>query len=150
MTEKRKNLTAREYLKQLEVLNMQIDEDLLQLSEMKTNATCTGGIDYSRERVQTSAIGDRLCTDVVRYTEFDAHINDEIDRFVDAKNQIIREIRELRDKNYIQVLTKIYVQFKSVKIASREMKKSYSYTIDLHNKALKAFERMHTNLYYLT
>ena len=88
--------------------------------------------------------------DVVRYTMFDQHINEEIDQFVDAKKQIIKEIRGLRDKNMIQILTKVYVQFKTVKVASQEMKKSYSYTVELHNKALSAFEDTYKNLTYLT
>lgn len=149
MSEK-KRLSAKEYLKQLEVLDMQINEDVITLSELKEQALCTGSLDYSRPSVQTSAVGDRLCRDIARYTDFDEHINREVDQFVDAKNQIIKEIRELREKNYIQVLTKIYVQYKSVKVASQEMRKSYSHTLDLHRKALKAFEKMHPNLHYLT
>lgn len=84
------------------------------------------------------------------YTMFDQHINEEIDQFVDAKKQIIKEIRGLRNKNMIQILTKVYVQFKTVKVASQEMKKSYSYTVELHNKALSAFEDTYKNLTYLT
>lgn len=150
MSEKKKSLSAREYLKQLEVLDMQINEDLIELSDLKNSAMSTGSIDYSRDRVQTSTVGDRLCSDVARYTDFDEHINTEVDCFVDAKRQIIREIRELRDKNYIQVLTKIYVQFKSVKTTSQEMRKSYNHVVNLHSKALKEFEKKHPNLHYLT
>lgn len=150
MNKKRKTLSAREYLRQLEVLDMQISEDLIELSDLKDSAMSTGGIDYGRERIQTSAVSDRLCSDVVRYADFNERINKEVDRFVDAKRQIIREIRELRDKNYIQVLTKIYVQFKSVKTTSQEMKKSYNHVVNLHSKALKEFEKKHPNLYYLT
>ena len=145
-----KQLSAREYLQQLEVLDMQINEDVTTLSEMKEQALCTGSLDYSRPSVQTSAVGDRLCRDVARYADFDEHINREIGQFVDARNQIIKEIRQLRVKNYIQVLYKVYVQYKSVKVAAQEMKKSYSHTVDLHNKALRAFEREHPNLHYLT
>ena len=103
-----------------------------------------------KDRVQSSTVGDKLCKDVVRYTMFEEQINKEIDEFFDAKNQIIREIRGLHDKRYIQVLTKIYVQFKSVKNAAQEMKLSYSYTIDLHKQALEAFENAYDNLHYLT
>ena len=145
MSEKKKGLSAREYLKQLEVLDMQINEDLIELSDLKDSAMSTGGIDYSRERVQTSAVGDRLCSDVARYTDFDEHINEEIDQFVDAKKQIIKEIRGLRDKNMIQILTKVYVQFKTVKVASQEMRKSYNHVVNLHSKALKEFEKKHPN-----
>lgn len=91
------------------------------------------------------------CKLYVKYAwyEFRAMMK-EIDQFVDAKKQIIKEIRGLRDKNMIQILTKVYVQFKTVKVASQEMKKSYSYTVELHNKALSAFEDTYKNLTYLT
>lgn len=145
-----KKISARDYLKQLEILDMQINDDLAELHNMKLSAYSTGGIDYSKDRVQGSTVGDKLCKDVVRYTMFEEQINKEIDEFFDAKNQIIREIRDLHDKRYIQVLTKIYVQFKSVKNAAQEMKKSYSYTVDLHKKALEAFEETYKNLHYLT
>lgn len=145
----KRNLSAREYLEQLEMIDMQINQDLERLEEMKAGAMSTGGIDYSRDRVQTSKVGDKLCSDVTRYTVFDEQINTEIDRFVDAKEQIIREIRELRDVNYIQVLYKVYVQFKTLTIAAREMQKSYNFVLNTHKKALKAFEEMHKDLTYL-
>ena len=144
-----KTLSAREYLGQLQELDTNINQDLERLDDMKTNACSTGAIDYSAERVQTSPSGDGLCRQVTNYVAFNEKINAEIDRFVDAKEQIISEIRGLRDKNYVQVLYKVYVQFKTVKQASKEMKKSYNYTVELHNKALAAFEETYKNLTYL-
>lgn len=150
MSKEKKRLSAKEYLSQLETIDVQINQDIERLQEMKADAMSTGSIDYSRERVQTSPIGDKLCSDVSRYIAFDEEINAEIDRFVDAKERIIKEIRGLRDVNYVQVLYKVYVQFKKVKVVAQEMNKSYSYTIDLHGKALTAFEEKYENLYYLT
>lgn len=144
-----KALSAKKYLSQLETIDAQINQDLERLEEMKQSAMSTGGIDYSRDRVQTSPVGDKLCSAVARYTAFDEEINAEIDRFVDAKEQIIREIRELRDVNYVQVLFKVYVQFKSLKVAALEMKRSYNFVLDVHKMALKAFEETHKNLTYL-
>ncbi len=146
----RGKMTAREYLKQLEVLDFQIHDDLIALSDMRSNASGVRGIDYSRDKVQTSPVSDRLCDDVIKYTSLDKQINEEIDRFVDAKRRIIKEIRGLHDKNYIQVLTKIYVQFKSVKTTAAEIGKSYSHTVALHNQALEKFEETYKNLHYLT
>lgn len=149
MSEKKK-LAARQYLEQLKILDIQIAQDLERLSEMKESALSTGGIDYSRERVQTSPVSDRIGTDVTRYMTFNDEINAEIDSLVNAREQIIREIRGLRDPNYIQVLFKIYVQFKNIKVAASEMGMSYPYVRDLHKKALKEFERTYKNLSYLT
>ena len=133
MSEVKRALTARQYLEQLEELDTNINQNLELLSEMKQAAMNPGAIDYSKERVQTSLSGDKLGSDVTRYVTFDEKINAEIDRFVDAKNQIISEIRGLHVNNYIQVLFKVYVQFKSIRQAAKEMKKSYSYVIELHN-----------------
>lgn len=144
-----KTISARKYLEQLQTFDIYISQDLERLDDMKANACSTGAIDYSAERVQTSPSGDSLCRQVTNYVAFNEKINAEIDRFVDAKEQIISEIRGLRDKNYVQVLYKVYVQFKTVKQASKEMKKSYNYTVELHNKALAAFEETYKNLTYL-
>lgn len=149
MSEKKK-LTARQYLEQLETIDTKINQHLERLAEMKADATSTGGFDYSRERVQTSTSGDKLCKDVARYVDFNAQINAEIDQFVDAKNQIISEIQGLNVNNYIQVLFKRYVQFKNLKVTASEMKMSYQYVRDLHKKALEMFGETYTNLHYLT
>lgn len=144
-----KTLSAREYLGQLQELDTNINQDLERLDDMKINACSTGAIDYSAERVQTSPSGDSLCRQVTNYVAFDDEINAEIDRFVDAKNLIIKQIRGLHNNYFNQILFKVYVQFKSVKQASKEMKKSYNYTVELHNKALAAFEETYENLTYL-
>lgn len=145
----KKSLSAKQYLSQLETIDAQINQDLERLDEMKLSATSTGSFDYSRERVQTSPVGDKLCSDVSRYIDFDRKINEEIDRFVDAKEQIIREIRGLHDVNYVQVLFKVYVQFKTLTIAAREMNRSYNFILNIHKKALEAFEEQYNNLNYL-
>lgn len=150
MSEGKKKLSAREYLGQLEELDIKINQDLERLEEMKTDACNPGGIDYSKDRVQTSISGDKLGGQVTRYVTLNEYINAEIDRFADVKEQIISEIRGLHDTHYIQLLFKVYVQFKSIREAAGEMKISYSYAVELHKKALKAFSETYKNLYYLT
>lgn len=144
-----KKLTARRYLEQIQEFDIYINQDLERLEEMKINACSTGAIDYSAERVQTSPSGDSLCKAVTNYVAFNDEINSEIDRFCDAKNLIIKQIRGLHNNYFNQILFKVYVQFKTVKQASKEMKKCYNYTVELHNKALAAFEKTYQNLHYL-
>lgn len=143
-----KTLSAREYLGQLQELDTNINQDLERLDDMKINACSTGAIDYSAERVQTSPSGDSLCKGVSAYVDFNNKINEEIDSFIDAKNKIIQEIRDLHNADYIQVLFKKYVQYKTLTITAIEMKRSYNYVLNVHKKALAAFEEAHENLYY--
>ena len=146
----KKKLTAKQYLEQLQTIDTKINQKIEQLDEMKASAVSTGSIDYSRERVQTSLSGDKLGNDVTRYIDFNEQINADIDRFVDAKEQIIAEIQGLNVNNYIQILFKVYVQYKSIKVAASEMKMSSQYVRDLHKKALIMFEECYSNLHYLT
>lgn len=143
-----KKLSAEKYLQQLEVLDTNINQNLERLADMQINMCNVDGIDYSAERVQTSPSGDGLCKGVSAYVDFNNKINEEIDNFIDAKNKIIQEIRDLHNADYIQVLFKKYVQFKTLTITAREMKRSYNYVLNVHKKALAAFEEAYENLYY--
>ena len=145
----KKVLSAREYLEQLENIDISINQELERLAEMKSGAGGVGAIDYSKDRVQTSpvnALEKRVC----KYIDFEEKLNIHINKFIDAKEQIISEIRGMHHKHYINILYKIYVQFKSIREAAGEMKISYSYAVELHKKALKAFSETYKNLHYLT
>lgn len=144
-----KKLTAKQYLDQLRVIDTKINQKMEELADLMTAATSTGGIDYSKDRVQTSpqnAQENRIC----KYVDLDAEINREIDEFVDIKHRVTKEIQELNVDYYIKILFKVYVQYKTVKDAANEIGLSYQYVRDLHKKALKAFEELHTDLHYLT
>lgn len=144
-----KKLTAKQYLDQLRVIDTKINQKMEELADLMTAAISTGAIDYSKDRVQTSpqnAQENRIC----KYVDLDAEINREIDEFVDIKHRVTKEIQELNVDYYIKILFKVYVQYKTVKDAANEIGLSYQYVRDLHKKALKAFEELHTDLHYLT
>lgn len=144
-----KKMTAKEYLEQLAAIDEMIQQDLERLEGMKQDAMLPKGIDYSGDRVQTSTRGDKLCCDVTSIITLNDKINAEIDRFVDAKEKIISEIRGMRCLKYNRILYKVYVQFRSIRQAAGEMKISYGYACDLHKKALDAFSERYTDLKYL-
>lgn len=141
-----KKMCAKIYLMQLQTINEMINQNIERLEEMKIQATCIRGVDYSKERVQTSMNGDTICNSVTKYVALD----EETERFIDAKNQIINEIRGLRNMNYVKILFKVYAQHKTLKVASEEMRISYSYAVELHKKSLAVFEKTYKNLHYLT
>lgn len=143
-----RNLSAREYLEQLQEIDININQELERLEEMKSGAGGMGAIDYSKDRVQTSpvnAIEKRVCS----YIDFEERLNRHIDQFVDAKERIIAEIRGLHNADYIQVLFRVYVQYKTLKTTAQEMKRSYNFVSGVHKKALEAFESTYDNLHYL-
>ena len=48
-----------------------------------------------------------------------------------------------------QILYKIYVENKTLKESAREMQRSYNYVLNVHKKALAAFEEANENLRFL-
>lgn len=142
-------LTVKEYLMQLQDIDISINQDLNRLHDMKLQASCGSGIDYAKDRVQTSP-KDRLCEDVTNFVSFDEKINQRIDLYVNAKETIIDQIRGLHNPVYNQILFNVYVKFMSLKVCSVEMKKSYQYIREQHTAALHEFGIKYDNLFYLT
>ena len=102
-------MKAKEYLQQVKMIDVQIDQD----KERRSEATQT---DKSKEQ-----------------------ISKEIEKLIMIKNQVIHEIRGLHNADYVQILYKIYVENKTLKESAREMKRSYNYVLSVHKKALAAF-----------
>lgn len=143
-------MNARQYLEQLEALDSKIQIDLQLLQEKKIKATGGGAIRYDKDKVQSSIVGSKMESDVCNYVEFEKTIELRIKRYEEAKEKIIDQIKELNVSAYIDILFKVYVQYKTLKVAGDEMGKSYKYVRDKHIEALKEFERVHKPLGYLS
>lgn len=134
-------MKAKEYLQQLQRLDTVINQKINELGDLRLQAQSTGGIDYSKERVQTSPSGDApFVKPICRIIDLEAEINAEIDRFVDEKHKIINQIQGLKNSDYISLLFKRYVEFKSLEKICVEMNFSYDYIKHLHGYALQDFE----------
>lgn len=134
-------MKAKEYLQQLQRLNTVINQKIKEVHDLRLKSRSTGSIDYSRERVQTSPSGDAPFVKLIgRIIDLEAEINAEIDAFVDEKHKIINQIQTLKNADYISLLYKRYVEYKSLEKICVEMNFSYDYIKHLHGYALKAFE----------
>lgn len=143
-------MNAREYLEQIQVIDVSISQDQELLDNMKLKASSGGAIRYDKDKVQTSIVGSQIETDVCRYVDFERKLTEKIDRFADVRELIVSQIQGLKQPNYMKVLFKVYVQYKFLKDAATEMNLSYSYTLTLHQKALKEFGKVYRDkLHYL-
>ncbi len=148
--EKEKNLSAKQYLGQLEIIDTKIRQMTEELEALKADACNMGRIDFGKERVQTSRANDPMGGVLTSYMTLNDEISAGIDRFADIKHQVVKEIQSLNNVNHIKILFKVYVQYKSLKAASDEMGMSYQYVRNIHKAALAAFEDMHPHMHYLT
>ena len=140
-------MKAKEYLQQLQRLDTIINQKIKELGDLRLMSQSVGGIDYSKECVQSSLSGDApFVKPVLRMIELEQEINAEIDRFVDEKHEIINQIQALQNPKHIDILYKHYVEFKRLEIVAVEMNFTYQYIVELHGTALKEFQLTHENL----
>ena len=140
-------MKAKEYLQQLQRLDTMINQKIKELGDLRLMSQSVGGIDYSKERVQSSPSRDApFVKPVLRMIELEQEINAEIDHFVDEKHEIINQIQALQNPKHIDILYKHYVEFKRLEIVAVEMNFTYQYIVELHGTALKEFQLTHENL----
>lgn len=136
-------MTTREYLNQIRLLNIKINQRIQEAAELKQKAMSASSIDTSKEPVQTSARPDAATRMIDRYVEMEQEIDHLIDHYVEMKHRIIGEIQSLNNQRSVNLLYKRYVEFKSFKQIAKEMHYSYDHTRGLHSRALWEFWKFH-------
>lgn len=74
-----------------------------------------------------------------RLADMQRDINDEIDQWHDMRHKRIGQIQQLSKVEYVNILFKLYVQYKSLETVASEMNFTYNYTCNMHGEALKEF-----------
>lgn len=139
-------MTAKEYLSELAEMREDIQSKRELRQEYLDMASSTS-IPMSEVRVQTSRSDNgrverygTLAADLIREIEQDEQ------NYYQHENTIIHQIHALQNIKYIKVLFKVYVQSKSIRQASKEMKMTYTYVLEQHKNALAEFEKMYADV----
>ena len=133
-------MTAKEYLQEIQKYDRYIEQKQIEFDNLYIMRGGSGGIDYSKERVQTSPDGQGFTKVSDRLVDLQREINVTIDRFLQIKHDRIDEIQRLSKVEYADILFKRYVEYKSFEQISYEMNYTYRYVCNLHGHALKEFE----------
>ncbi len=134
-------MKAKEYLQQLKRLDILIKQKNKEVDNLRLKSKSTSSIDYSKEKVQTSPSGEASFVKLIgRIVDLETEISQEINIFVEEKHKIINQIQKLNNADYIRLLYKRYVEYKSLERICVEMDFSYDYIKHLHGCALKDFE----------
>ena len=139
-------LTAKDYLCSAKDLDRQIEADLCELSQLRLMRGSVSAIDYAKDRVQASP-ENSLENSVIKLVSLEEKINQEIDDFVDKKNEIKIKISVLKKRDERLVLQYKYLCYMSLEMIAVKMNYSYRQISRVHGRALKSFERWHTMSY---
>lgn len=139
-------MKAKEYLLQVSLLNVKINQKQMQYDELRQSAFSTGAIQYDKDKVQTSLSGDSTGNIICKYIDLQKEINNDIDMLIDLKNKIINEIHMLSDIKFIKILYMRYIEEKRLEEIAVELNYSYQYVRELHGYALQAFSNLHSDM----
>lgn len=131
-------MTAKEYLRQIEVLNERFKSILLQIEtlESETERTTAG---YGSSGVHTGT-SDRSAI-YARLMELRKKANDAQDAYIDHKLRCMEIIARIPDGRYRDLLQLHYVDALSWSKVARKMSFSKDHLMLLHRNALGAFAR---------
>ena len=120
---------------------MKINLQLKELEGLRTKLIEINSINYSDNKVKTSAKCDAQFAEILCNIEcLEKKINANIDKLVDKKHKIAKQIYALDNKDDIVVLFKRYVEYSTFQKIASEMAYSIRNIHYIHNRALKHFE----------
>ena len=131
-------MRAKDYLNQIRLLDIKIGQRIEELEEMRSRISLVTGIDYSKDRVQsTPESGNKQIENLV---DFENSVLDMINKETMLKHKIIGDIQELSNPLYVDILFRRYVECNSFEKIAYDMGYAYNYVCTLHGNALKEFE----------
>ena len=147
-------MTAKEYLSQIRLLNLKIEQKMEEKADLMSRAMGNHSPTLTKDKVQPSISGDRMSNTIDRYVDLEKEIDDLIDRYVDKRDMIINQIHQLDDPRYVELLQLKYVgrrggdgrmHYMRLEEIACIMKKpsgmpyTYGHIKSLHGEALKQF-----------
>ena len=141
-------MTAKEYLRQLQVLDVKIKQKLDEYRQLHAQVDARG-MDVSGERVQTTP-SNPMEKFIIRYLDLEEDVCELMRQYAEAKDEIINVIHMISGKQaaqYIRILYDHYVpdekgKVKSLEQIAYEMSYNYTYTCELHGRALISLEEV--------
>lgn len=128
-------MNAKEFLRQIKKLDRLIENKLIEIQHWKDIANNTTA-NLSGERVQSSGNPQKNADAIGRYIDLEREINQDIDKLVDTKKDVIGVIEQLNATEY-DVMHKIYVQYLTLEDVADAYDRTYSWVTTIHGRALK-------------
>jgi hypothetical protein len=129
-------LDAKEFLKQVEKLDVRIKNKLIEQQQWRDIALgITGSMEG--ERVQSSTKKSKMADAIERCVDMETEIDSLIDELVDIKKKVIQTIEQLDSATEYNILHMRYIQYKSLQDIADHYGKDYGWATTTHGRALK-------------
>jgi uncharacterized membrane protein YccC len=130
------NSDAKEFLKQVEMLDLRIKNKLIEQQQWRDIAL---GItaNMEGERVQSCGSQSKMADAVIKCVDMEAEIDSLIDTLVDTKKAVIQTIERLDSATEYNMLHMRYIQYKSLQEIADHYGRDYGWVTTTHGRALK-------------
>lgn len=136
-------MTAKEYLSQLKLLDVKINQRKNQLEKLKDVRYNFYAITTEKEKVSGGVKSSYNKSD--KYMDIEKDIEKGIDEYFALEHKIIGEIHQLTNPLYVDILYKRYVEFKDLELIAGEVGYNYNYIRRMHGVALAEFDKIILN-----
>lgn len=129
-------MTAKEYLQQARYLDNRINSKIQQVASLNDLATkCTSTLSDMPRNPNHG--GSRMEDVIIKIISLEEEINEEIDKLVELKREIISVIRAVPNTEYQTLLEKRYLCFITWEQIAVDMHYSIQHIQRMHSEALK-------------
>lgn len=133
------DLDAKEYLKQVEKLDLRIKNKLIEKQQwMDIALGITANMDG--ERVHSSGAKSKMADAVEKCVDIEAEIDSLIDELIDMKKKVVQTIERLNSATEYNVLHMRYIQYLSLQEIADHYGKDYGWATTTHGRALKSVQ----------
>ena len=130
-------MNVKDYLKQGHLLDQRINFNLRRLQEMRAGIDGMSSPQIQADKVQTSPDGDpAFVKALIRISEMQERIDQEIDMLVDLRNQIDETIRTVDNDDYQMLLLYRYIEKRTWENIGNELGIDRSTVKRWHREAL--------------
>ena len=135
-------MTPKQHLRQLRQINKRIDTQLEQVEQLRAMAEkITTNHDHAKARGRH----DKMAETVAKMVDLQQKINNDIDKYIDLKADIIKGIEKIEQADYWQILTLRYQKYESWENIAKTLGYTERWIFTLHGRALQEFQRVHCN-----
>ena len=132
----RDRVEAKEFLRQVEKLDVRIKNKLIEQQQWRDIALgITANMDG--ERVQSSGSKNKMADAVERCVDMEAEINSLVDKLIDTKKEVVQTIERLDSATEYDVLHRRYIQGMDLQEIADHYGKEYGWATTTHGRALK-------------
>lgn len=133
-------MTAREYLSEVQRLQTVIEQKQERIKEIRESVSTVRAVRFDLEKVQGGGHTDKIGEAVVKIVDLEKEVENDIVNLVYRQHDITNQIHKVDNLNYMKILYKRYIEGKDFQTIANEIPLTYEYALNLHGKALKAFE----------